>query len=177
MIEIAPVAKAKDEGAVADGEDWQQKVNLVVMKTTTDWVVTADNTIADWNQDIRVGKTGEQWMTVDVAYTNTQVGGLTDDDFLTSVTATCTKTCVLSDFERDMMDSGLAWGEASGSESESESEEEDGFDDDCEVPTGVEFGTQCRMRELCGTGCAEGKCVWTWPTGKGMDDPNTKCGC
>lgn len=52
-----------------------------------------------------------------------------------------------------------------------------GFDDDCSVPTGVEFGQACRMRELCGTGCAEGKCVWTWPTGSTMDDPATKCGC
>merc|ERR1712226_1301640 len=178
MIEIAPVAKAKDEGAVADGEDWQQKVNLVVMKTTTDWVVTADNTIADWNQDIRVGKTGEQWMTVDVAYTNTQVGGLTDDDFLTSVTATCTSTCTFTDYQEMMIDSGLAYGEDSASESESEEEESlQGFDDDCSVPTGVEFGAACRMRELCGTGCAEGSCVWTWPSGSTMDDPATKCGC
>merc|ERR1712048_52883 len=173
MIEIAPTKKAKDTGAVADGENWEQKVNLVVMKETTDWVITADNTVADWNQDIRVGKSGDQWMTVDVAYTNTQVGGLTDDDFLTSVTATCTKTCVLSDWEQRMVDSGLAFGEESGSESESE----DGFDDDCSVPEGVEFGAACRMRELCGTGCAEGKCVWTWPTGSTMDDPDTKCGC
>ena len=29
-----------------------------------------------------------------------------------------------------------------------------GFDDDCAVPTGVEFGDRCRMQELCGTGCA-----------------------
>ena len=71
MIEIAPTKKAKDTGAVADGENWEQSVNLVVMKETTDWVITADNTVADWNQDIRVGKTGDQWMTVDVAYTNT----------------------------------------------------------------------------------------------------------
>lgn len=173
MIEIAPTNKAKDTGAVADGENWEQKVNLVVMKETTDWVITADNTVADWNQDIRVGKSGDQWMTVDVAYTNTQVGGLTDDDFLTSVTATCTNTCVLSDWEQRMVDSGLAFGEESGSESESE----DGFDDDCSVPEGVEFGAACRMRELCGTGCAEGKCVWTWPSGSTMDDPDTKCGC
>merc|ERR1712151_776969 len=52
-----------------------------------------------------------------------------------------------------------------------------GFDGDCTVPTGVEFGQACRMRELCGTGCAEGKCVWTWPKGSTMDDPDTKCGC
>ena len=52
-----------------------------------------------------------------------------------------------------------------------------GFDDDCSVPTGVEFGAACRMRELCGTGCAENKCVWTWPSGSTMDDPSTKCGC
>merc|ERR1712151_1409878 len=52
-----------------------------------------------------------------------------------------------------------------------------GFDGDCSVPTGVEFGQACRMRELCGTGCAEGKCVWTWPSGSTMDDPDTKCGC
>ena len=52
-----------------------------------------------------------------------------------------------------------------------------GFDDDCSVPTGVEFGAACRMRELCGTGCGEGKCVWTWPSGSTMDDPATKCGC
>merc|ERR1712151_236708 len=52
-----------------------------------------------------------------------------------------------------------------------------GFDGDCEVPTGVEFGQPCRMRELCGTGCGEGKCVWTWPTGSTMDDEKTKCGC
>ena len=52
------------------------------------------------------------------------------------------------------------------------------FGDDCEVPTGVDFSTvQCRMRELCGTGCAEGACVWTFPTGTSMDDPATACGC
>ena len=52
------------------------------------------------------------------------------------------------------------------------------FGDDCEVPTGVDFSTvQCRMRELCGTGCAEGACVWTYPTGTSMDDPATACGC
>ena len=52
-----------------------------------------------------------------------------------------------------------------------------GFDDDCSVPTGVEFGAACRMRELCGTGCAENMCVWTWPAGSSMDDEDTKCGC
>lgn len=98
-------------------------------------------------------------MTVDVAYTNTQVGGLTDDDFLTSVTATCTSTCTFTDYEQRMIDSGLAFGE------DSEEEALQGFDDDCSVPTGVEFGAACMMRELCGTGCAEGKCVWTWPSG------------
>lgn len=111
-------------------------------------------------------------MTVDVAYTNTQVGGLTDDDFLTSVTATCTSTCTFTDYQERMIDSGLAFGEDS-----EEEESLQGFDDDCSVPTGVEFGAACRMRELCGTGCAEGKCVWTWPTGSTMDDPATKCGC
>ena len=170
MIQIAPSSKAKDQGAVADGEDWQQKVNLVVMKETTDFVITADNTVADWNQDIRVGKDGSQWMTVDVAYTNTTVGGLTDADFLTDITSTCTKTCALSETALSFIDAGLAY-------VEEESDEEDGFDDPCEVPTGVEFGTQCRMRELCGTGCAEGSCVWTWPSGSTMDDPATKCGC
>merc|ERR1719266_2153672 len=58
MIEIAPSNKAKDKGAVTDGEDWQQKINLVVFKETTDFVITAQNTVADWNQDVRVGKTG-----------------------------------------------------------------------------------------------------------------------
>ena len=52
-----------------------------------------------------------------------------------------------------------------------------GFDDKCTVPTGVEFGMGCRMQELCGTGCASGKCVWTWPTGSSMDDDKTACGC
>ena len=51
------------------------------------------------------------------------------------------------------------------------------FGDACTVPTGVEFGEECRMRELCGTGCGLGKCVWTWPTGSTMDDPATACGC
>lgn len=52
-----------------------------------------------------------------------------------------------------------------------------GFDDDCSVPTGVEFGIQCRMQELCGTGCAAGKCLWSYPTGTSMDDPATACAC
>ena len=52
-----------------------------------------------------------------------------------------------------------------------------GFDDPCEVPTGVDFGIQCRMQELCGTGCAEGKCQWSFPTGTSMDDPATACAC
>merc|ERR1712232_634457 len=54
MIEIAPTKKAKDTGAVADGENWEQKVNLVVMKETTDWVITAQNTVADWNQALHL---------------------------------------------------------------------------------------------------------------------------
>ena len=170
MIQIAPTSKAKDKGAVADGEDWQQKVNLVVMKETTDFVLRADNTVADWNQDIRVGKDGSQYVTVDVAYTNTVVGGLTDADFLTDVTATCTNTCAFSEEELSFIEAGLAY-------FEEDSEEDNGFDDDCSVPTGVDFGIQCRMQELCGTGCAAGKCQWSYPTGTSMDDPATACAC
>lgn len=110
-------------------------------------------------------------MTVDVAYTNTQVGGLTDADFLTDVTATCTKTCAFSEDEWSFIDAGLAFGESESDEAEN------GFDDKCTVPTGVEFGMACRMQELCGTGCASGSCVWSWPEGTSMDDPKTACAC
>ena len=109
MIEIQPTKKAKDVGAKTGGEDWQEKVNLVVFKETTDFIITSDNTVAGWYQDIRVGKTGDQWMTVDVDYTNTVVGGLTDADF--PVPTDCTSTCVMSEFEQSMLESGLGWGE------------------------------------------------------------------
>lgn len=177
MIQIAPSSKAKDVGPKDDGEDWQYKFNIVLMKETTDWVVTSDNTIAEWNQDIRMGKDGSQWMTVDVSYTNAKVGGLTDADFLTSVTSTCTKSCVLTEDQRDAMDAGLPWGPES--ESESEVEEVQGFDDPCEVPTGVTWGAMCRMQELCGTDCAASECKWNWPSDDpdGMDSAQTKCSC
>merc|ERR1712151_165006 len=110
MIQIAPSSKAKDVGAKDGGEDWQQKANLIIMKETTDFIINSDNVVLQWNQDIQVGKDGSQgWMTVDVAYTNTQVGNLTDADFLTDKTADCTATCVLSDWEVSLMDAGLAF--------------------------------------------------------------------
>ena len=37
-----------------------------------------------------------------------------------------------------------------------------GFDDPCTVPEATNWGQACRMRELCGTGCAEGECKWHW---------------
>ena len=69
------------------------------MKEVTDWYLTPANAIAGWYQDITVGKDGSQYMTVDVDYTNIAVGNLTDADFLTSVTATCTSTCAFSEWE------------------------------------------------------------------------------
>ena len=165
MIEIAPTSKAKDVGAKADGEDWQEKTNLIVFKATTDFIITAQNTVADWNQDIRVGKTGEQWMTVDVAYTNTVVGNLTDKDF--PVPEGCTSTCVMTEKEQEMWEAGLGWGPE---------ESEVAFGDTCtksNLPNPV-WGTTCRMQELCGTGCEAGECKWNWAEG---DQDNATCGC
>ena len=48
MIEIQPTKKAKDVGAKTEGEDWQEKTNLVVFKETTDFFITSDNTVAGW---------------------------------------------------------------------------------------------------------------------------------
>jgi len=99
-------------------------------------------------------------MTVDVDYTNTVVGGLTDKDF--PVPEGCTSTCVMTEYEQSMWESGLGWG----------------VDD--EVASGPcnktklenpEWGPVCRMRELCGTGCAEGECKFAYPSGSDMDDP------
>ena len=113
MIEIQPTKKAKDVGqktaGTISGEDWQEKTNLVVFKETTDFIVTSENIVAGWYQDIRVGKDGAQWMTVDIDYTDTTVGGLTDADF--PVPADCTSTCLMSEFEQAMFESGLGWGE------------------------------------------------------------------
>jgi hypothetical protein len=108
MIEIQPTSKAKDMGAKPQGEDWEQKTNLIVFKETTDWFLTSTNTVAGWYQDIRMGKTGDQWMTLDVDYTNTVVGGLTDKDF--PVPAGCTSTCLMTEHEESMLDAGLGWG-------------------------------------------------------------------
>lgn len=58
-------------------------------------------------------------------------------------------------------------------------EDDNGFDDPCEVPTGVTWGAGCRMQELCGTGCAAGACLWSWPSSDpaGMDSDQTACAC
>ena len=166
MIEIAPTSKAKDVGAKGAGEDWQQKMNLVVFKETTDFIITSTNTVAGWYQDIRVGKDGSQWMTVDIDYTNTVVGGLTDADF--PVPSDCTSTCLMSEYEQAMLASGLGW---------EDEEVLEGFGPGCDVPTNVDWGVACRMQELCGTDCEPGFCLWSWPTGTSMDDPATACAC
>ena len=169
MIAIAPSKNAVDEGSATLGEDWRSTTGLIVMKEVTDWYLTSENAIAGWYQDITVGKDGSSWMTVDVDYTNIAVGNLTDADFLTSVTATCTSTCAFSEWEDLARQSGMGFNEPD--------EEENGFDGDCTTPTDVEWGAMCRMQELCGTGCDSGHCMWSWPTGTSMDDPATACAC
>ena len=109
MIQIAPSSKAKDVGAKDGGEDWQEKFNLIAFKTINDFVINSDNVVLEWNQNVQVGKDGSEWMTCDVAYTNTKVGALTDADFLTDKTADCARTCALSEWEMLLMDSGLAF--------------------------------------------------------------------
>ena len=99
MIKIAPTSKAKDKGPKDGGEEWENKVNIIYMKQITDFIIDADNTVAQWNQGIWLGKEGGQWMTVDNTFTNTKVGGLTDADFLTDVTADCTGICHLSEWD------------------------------------------------------------------------------
>ena len=109
MVEIQPTKHAKDIGAVSTGEDWQATTNLVVFKETTDWIITSDNTVSGWYQDIKMGKDGSEWMTLNVDYTDTVVGGLTDADF--PVPNDCTSQCVMSEWEQLMFDSSLGWGE------------------------------------------------------------------
>jgi hypothetical protein len=169
MIQIAPSSKSKDMGAKDGGEEWQTKVNLIYLKETTDFVITSANTVSEWNQDIEMGKSGSQYMTVDVSYTNTVVGTLTDADFLTDKTADCTSTCALSDWEELQVRAGLGW----------ENFPLEGFDDKCTVPTGVAWGPGCRMQELCGTGCAPNSCNFSWPEDDpaGMDSDKAACAC
>ena len=37
-----------------------------------------------------------------------------------------------------------------------------GSEENCDVPADMNWGPACRMRELCGTSCAEGECKWAW---------------
>lgn len=130
------------------------------MKEVTDFVINSDNVVLEWNQDLTVGKDGSQWMTVDITYTNTVVGTLTDADFLTSQTADCASTCLMSEMEQLYMDGEFGWGEEL---------EDDLGDDACNTaPDGFSFiqpESLCRMRELCGTGCEENECKWASSTG------------
>ena len=104
-------------------------------------------------------------MTVDVAYTNTVVGGLTDKDF--PVPEGCTSTCALTEYEQEMFESGLGWGPE---------EKEVEFGDTCKGPatTDPTWGVTCAMQEQCGTGCEAGECKWNWP---GDDQDSATCGC
>jgi hypothetical protein len=85
-----PGKKAVDLGATDKGEDWQTSFDRFGITQTEDFFVNSDLSINAWNQYIAVG--ADQWMTLNIDYTNIVVGQNTDDTF--AVPASCTKTCL-----------------------------------------------------------------------------------
>eukprot|EP00948_MAST-09A_sp_MAST-9A-sp1_P000330 g330.t1 len=89
MVPIAVNKGSKDLGPMDGGEHWRHNQNFIVFKQDEDWVVDMKTSaILQWNKTVTLeGKTA----TVISAYTNPQVGNLTDADF--AYPAGCTKMC------------------------------------------------------------------------------------
>ena len=90
-----PGKKAQDLGATDKGEDWQTSFYRFGLTQSEDFFVNEDLSINAWYQFIGVGV--DQWLTVNIDYTNIVVGQNTDETF--AVPANCTKTCVGEELE------------------------------------------------------------------------------
>ena len=79
-----------DQGPKDGGEGWKLESVNQHASSSMEYIVASDNTVLRMHAESHLNET---WSSADTTLTNTVVGELTDEQFLTSITSTCTAQC------------------------------------------------------------------------------------
>ena len=104
MPQVGPNKNYVDEGPKDGGEGWIFEMSSASYDQIHEFILASDNTILlDHSEYHR----SNYWHSSDTTYTNTVVGELTDEQFLTSITSTCSVQCQAP--VKSFIESSLRW--------------------------------------------------------------------
>ena len=91
--------RAKDVGAEAKGEHWNETFDQFGISQVQDWWISSDSAIDAYYQTITIGADGTnpQWITANLDYSNQIIGQNTEATY--AIPDGCTKTCLGDEFK------------------------------------------------------------------------------